>query len=997
MKKIYEENYNKLNIFEKINLCVNSIENWESQKFLTEFQNQPDSYLHIPSLIESSNPKIVYFGLQIIEHIIKYHWYEFVKEKKKFIQNLIIDLIFKYTYNNHKISQNLFIIRKMNLILVKIIIQSEDSIFIFIKDLIQSAKISECICENNLNIIISLFDEIFSLPNSPLFLFFQENRSVFTKMLKEVELLCYFVLSQKKFIFNNCESFIKITLTIFLKIITIAPPDYILEDYFLENFIFLCTRNKMKNSFLECLIEMINSPNILTTLLLSKTIKFFILQFQETISVSTDIIFLFEKTKEDLKQFIMNGAIFFLNFLKNWSFIVKNEISFYGLFILINQFMLKISCVPDLEIFKICIDWWLLLIEKIQNKELLLFSDTLNKFCFDDLKVIIINRMSKPEEVLLVENENGCIIREKTRDTDSITLYFKGKEILIYLAKLNEQSIMLTILNKLNFQFNKKIWNRCTLNSLCWSIGAISGIFSLESEKNFIVSIIKDLLYLAELKKGKDNKAIIASNIMYIIGQYPRFLKNHWKFLKTVIYKLFEFMNESHPGVQDMACDTFLKIGKTCATHISMLHENEAHPFLDEILNSSDKFTNLLEFHHIEQFYETLSIIIKSIANPESTKYYISILFEKVNKIWFNSLKKKLIEEDLSSIKKTVDLLKLNKKITFILEQEYYFGIKILFYEMNFFYEWSIEIITRKSERQNSNDYGFCGLQDFLHFKNEILDLIISYTVMTFYSNSKLSIKENFSHIIVPIITNEKNYFIFQMGDYRVIEFSIIILKKCKEYIEKRILTIIFEKVFITTLTLINLNFENYPDIKKFFFVLLKIIINDYFSLLFESNLHQSEEYFQLIIQAIVWGIKHSDINISKDCLKILFLIFHKVNNLNFGNYFYSKFFKQILIDLIFIIIDTLHRPNIKLQCKLFFHLINQAKKFINFEYIKYYIELIFTKAFPDLNVKKIEKIIIFFYESKLLYEFEKEFRNLLKITDDEWQNVSSDQSNFVS
>ena len=89
---------------------------------------------------------------------------------------------------------------------------------------------------------------------------------------------------------------------------------------------------------------------------------------------------------------------------------------------------------------------------------------------------------------MLVENENGCIIREKTRDTDSITLYFKGKEILIYLAKLNEQSIMLTILNKLNFQFNKKIWNRCTLNSLCWSIGAISGIFSLESEKNFIVS-----------------------------------------------------------------------------------------------------------------------------------------------------------------------------------------------------------------------------------------------------------------------------------------------------------------------------------------------------------------------------------------------------------------------------------------------------------------------------------------------------------------------------
>lgn len=30
---------------------------------------------------------------------------------------------------------------------------------------------------------------------------------------------------------------------------------------------------------------------------------------------------------------------------------------------------------------------------------------------------------------------------------------------------------------------------------------------------------------------------------MYIVGQYPRFLRAHWKFLKTVVNKLFEFMH----------------------------------------------------------------------------------------------------------------------------------------------------------------------------------------------------------------------------------------------------------------------------------------------------------------------------------------------------------------------------------------------------------------------------------------------------------------------
>ncbi|KAH9974285.1 hypothetical protein BGW80DRAFT_1444897 [Lactifluus volemus] len=56
---------------------------------------------------------------------------------------------------------------------------------------------------------------------------------------------------------------------------------------------------------------------------------------------------------------------------------------------------------------------------------------------------------------------------------------------------------------------------------------------------------IKNLLSLCEIKRHKDNKAAVSSNIIDIVGQYPRFLKTHWKFLKTVI-KLFEFMRETH-------------------------------------------------------------------------------------------------------------------------------------------------------------------------------------------------------------------------------------------------------------------------------------------------------------------------------------------------------------------------------------------------------------------------------------------------------------------
>ena len=76
---------------------------------------------------------------------------------------------------------------------------------------------------------------------------------------------------------------------------------------------------------------------------------------------------------------------------------------------------------------------------------------------------------------------------------------------------------------------------------------------------------MRTLLHLCEDKKGKENKAVIASCIMYVVGQYPTFLRNNWTFLKTVVKKLFEFMKEDFPGIMEMACNAFLKIVKSTA------------------------------------------------------------------------------------------------------------------------------------------------------------------------------------------------------------------------------------------------------------------------------------------------------------------------------------------------------------------------------------------------------------------------------------------------
>lgn len=167
-----------------------------------------------------------------------------------------------------------------------------------------------------------------------------------------------------------------------------------------------------------------------------------------------------------------------------------------------------------------------------------------------------------------MENEEGEIVREFMKEIDTIVLYKSMRELLVFLTHLDVFDTEVILTEKLAKQMDGSEWSWNNLNTLCWAIGSISGVMSkfsifglLEThltvspdedvEKRFLVTVIKDLLGLTEMKRGKDNKAVVASNIMYIVGQYPRFLKAHWKFLKTVANKLFEFMHETHEGAPD--------------------------------------------------------------------------------------------------------------------------------------------------------------------------------------------------------------------------------------------------------------------------------------------------------------------------------------------------------------------------------------------------------------------------------------------------------------
>ena len=297
------------------------------------------------------------------------------------------------------------------------------------------------------------------------------------------------------------------------------------------------------------------------------------------IPLSVDLKSIYASSNGRDQEFVQNLALFLTNFftmhLSTIETLQNQDFLQHGHF-----YLIRISQIDDREIFKICLEYWTKLVSELYDEQQQMpISDVSpllmgglsgmnmpngggfghrgneqnlrkNKYTqvLSALRTCMIEKMVRPEEVLVVENDEGEIVREFVKESDTIQLYKSTRECLVFLTHLDVSDTEQIMSEKLARQVDGTEWSWANCNTLCWAIGSISGAMNEETEKRFLVTVIKDLLGLTEMKRGKDNKAVVASNIMYIVGQYPRFLKAHWKFLKTVVNKLFEFMHETHEG-----------------------------------------------------------------------------------------------------------------------------------------------------------------------------------------------------------------------------------------------------------------------------------------------------------------------------------------------------------------------------------------------------------------------------------------------------------------
>lgn len=1011
-----------------------------AHEVLNQVRSHPDSWTAVDTiLVNSSSPDTKFVALNLLEGVIQSRWQVLPDGQRNGIKNYVVQLVIKISADEHFATTQKHFLTKLNETLVHIVKQEWPHAWEnFIPDICGSSKTNQSLCENNMRILNLLSEEVFSFGKSQMITRkLATLKATLTKQFASIYELCDFILKTHISNPGSVKSgLLRTTLATLANFLDWIPLGYIFETDLISTLLVHFWDP------LEYRIECVRCLNEIACL------------HQNVQQYQPHIVRCFQGVVEKIQQLPENSPqacatlpgpqrVFWEDFynqiaLMLTSFMKHNMAAMeaqQAYMIPALNYLVLITMGPNEETFKICVEFWQTFSARIfldvqqrrqtQNHNaspLLLDANTngMGSGAMDagvagaqaklkhyapilaEVRRVLISKMAKPPEVTIKENEEGHIVRAEEEDTDEIALYKMMREALIYLTHLNPENMEQIMLQRLTQEClsegTSEHWSPTQLNRLCWAIGSISGSMQEGDEKRFLVSVIKDLLSLCEMKRGKENKAVVASNIMYVNGQYPRFLRAHWKFLKTVIFKLFEFMHETFPGVQEMAVDTFLKICQKCRRKFAMVQQGEQLPFVEEMMSHIAQDISELEHLHICTYFEAVGYMI-SAANPSDKERLVNMLMQLFNDKWSSLLVSGSPEllKDPQVLRSISLILRVNERMVSAVGVHCHSQLQKIYFDMLKIYKVCSDQISCSLAQQGTQVMGHAAVRLMRNVKRDTLRLVRTFVDMAATdqgaAEAGMTVQQLAQRFIPPLlepVLADYRSNLPQARDAEVLDLLATLATRLSDSISGEV-TKIFEMVFDCTLDMIKGDFQSYPDHRVKFYDLLKAVNTHCFQALF--NLPQDR--LKLYVESLIWAFKHEHTQVADVGLQILAQFLERLLSGPPQVYvpFFQQYYFKLLQDILSVLTDTLHKPGFKIQQHILLQLTHAVENGLLNEagcskqrVMEFLYDLI-GKSFPTLHRSQAEIFVLnCFNKCRNPVDFQQHIRDFL-IQLREWGN----------
>ena len=127
----------------------------------------------------------------------------------------------------------------------------------------------------------------------------------------------------------------------------------------------------------------------------------------------------------------------------------------------------------------------------------------------------------------------------------------------------------------------------------------------------------------------------------------------------------------------------------------------------------------------------------------------------------------------------------------------------------------------------------------------------------------------------------------------------------------------ILKYTFETTLGMITHDMAQYPEVRLKFFALLRAVNQACFSVFATMSADQ----MKLVIDSIIWAIRHTERNVADTGLHLLFELLRNLESSPGVSAFHQTYFTLILQEIISVLTDTVHKPGFKMHCYILHHL----------------------------------------------------------------------------
>ncbi|KAF7721345.1 Karyopherin transporter [Apophysomyces ossiformis] len=711
----------------------------------------------------------------------------------------------------------------------------------------------------------------------------------------------------------------------------------------------------------------------------------------EVIPVPSDIPGSYYNVATEDQFFVQDLALFLTTTLGRYYELIESNLG-YTLILRSCSYLLEVSRINDKELWKICLEYWGKFVAFVYESTLKIDNSStghsyqtrceIYRDVLHNLRIIAMEQMVPPEEVLIVQDMNDEISREFLKQSNVSELYDSMKGLLGNLAKLDLLDTEEVMREQLAEQFGKANWSWSAVSKLCWAVGAIANLIDEAEEDRFLKYLTDELV---NIKISNENQEFVST-----------------------------YVHTEDEHITDMACDTFLKICQNCSRELAYPQPDGSPSVLDTFVANLEAFVSDLSSSQTCTIFKAIGFVLSTSA-VDSQERLMAALMTGPNTLYTaGSAELQHLSPTLKkceSLNKLANALKMNTAVCSTVGPVYRIQFQRLYPSLLMIYKTIMEKVADSNAVMEA-----LTLQLFRQIKSEIILLTETYTkanqelqstdhailsefiklFMVDFQNSPASLRE-------PAVLSLVSHQLESMHQYEYLR-SLPYLSQIDQW--PGVLDTTLRSVFEPMIPMISQNYVDFPDFRQGFYKLVYIFVHKWFTVGVSVELLKiPQNTFNLLMQSLLWGIKDATREVSHMALDALFDLINSVSHMedeDMSSEFYSAYFLLTLREIIAVLTDSDYRsaymkfPGFDLQSKILARLLelvqegeiyvqlydprHSGKQYVsNVEFVQDYVRNLLFSMFPQLQRNQIEVLVLgMFQYSGELPKFQDDLRDFL-------------------